>query len=337
MHMRISMGPLCLVGLLIGGLLATPGMTDAQSATGYLARFTDQVIYLAPIVAGNSEWYVTTDNAGQVTTQSSAVTWQESGSNVELTFAQLTYGGHSTLTGTITHDLKLYIPTNQGTFEDILLVPGTVTQYNQAVTTIQQQAAHMRQQEAKVRAYQAKVQAFDALSATIQSDLAQLPHDQATVQSDIQSTRSGLNQEFHDLEITLQAEKTTQRMAQAYPNGDNGNVSYDASNVSYDASNVRWDASNVEWDQSQWNDDATAWAQEIQSLWAAIKRYTLAKRTFHSLPIRALPIPYDEALAKQSHQAFVHTTSVYAADTARRRTMVNRAKAAANAVANLGS
>lgn len=65
----------------------------------------------------------------------------------------LTFDGDKTLTGTIENNrLILVFPSNDGTLESFVLIPGTVNEYNQAVTTIQAMIKDSNNKEARLKA-----------------------------------------------------------------------------------------------------------------------------------------------------------------------------------------
>jgi hypothetical protein len=86
-------------------------------------------------------WTATALSSGQVQTFSAGLSGSVSGSQLTLDVNSGQLLGASSISGSIAgSDLDLSIPTGSGTLYSVQLVPGTTTQYNQAVAALNESA-----------------------------------------------------------------------------------------------------------------------------------------------------------------------------------------------------
>jgi hypothetical protein len=257
--------PFSASGAVHGDGLATG--TPPAVGTGYLTSGNGDVIFLqwnknGSFVSGSGQDVALSGQTPNMTTESNtfSVTGTINGGSVTLSFSgwftappqfgQLR-GGR----------LTINVPQQSGGLAPLTFRTASVNDFNAAVSNLQQRAgqanqaaisaaqAQQRQQEAQQRQQeraaqiQKQQQAIDHDISTVNQDLSNLAQSSAT--DGLQAMTDALAQEKAQLQKTAQAEQAVLAEAKAHPDGNNGNVCYDASNVDYDASNVSYDASNV--------------------------------------------------------------------------------------------
>ncbi|MHB8190485.1 MAG: hypothetical protein ACYDHP_08750 [Ferrimicrobium sp.] len=211
-----------------------------------------------------------------------------SGNVVELDLGNSLFGSHRVL-GTLSNfALALNIPTPGGSLQLTTFKDEPLSTFNKDVATVAKnvnvadqqaaQAAAAAQAQANQEAAAAQAQAQIAAQAqanqsavvsaasTVSSDIASLQGDISTVQSDTQQVGTDLATEGSDLTKAQTRLQTMQQLAANHPNGDSGEVCYNASEVSYDQSVVTYGAGVVEYDLGSLEGDLQQLAKDLSTL-----------------------------------------------------------------------
>lgn len=233
---------------------SSPSSSSAGSQIqGYIASFTNAVYFFSPFVNGTSQFYEAYDksqNNPKVVSQSSQVSINQSGNNVQVTFQSLVFGpnSQSQLTGTLSgQQLVIMVPQSDGSLNSLTFYPGAISQYNRDVQQLKQQVSQQQQAIAQQAATQHAQQRISSAVQTVLSDIQQIKSSQNDIQSALSSMSDALQQEQNDLTKTRQQLQSEESLAQKYPNGDNGEIGYQSGEVSYDEGTVSYDQGAVQY------------------------------------------------------------------------------------------
>jgi len=231
-------------------LIGTPDPTaSAPVGTGYLAIGNGFVDYI--------QW---TNNGGQLSGSAQAVS--VSGQPPSLTTAtqtltvagtlqgptlSITFDGGAATFGTLSgKSFTLDFPQKDGSLAPVPFQAAAATAFNGALSDLNQRVTQANTQEANAQALQQQQQTIDSDVARVSADLASLPSTQSTMTSDVQAATAGdLQGEAKDLASTQTDQRNVVAEAMQYPGGNTGSVCVDANAVGVDANGVAVDANSV--------------------------------------------------------------------------------------------
>ena len=147
------------------------------------------------------------------------------------------------------------MPQTDGTLAPIAFHSASASDYNAAVTDLSQRVQTANAQEANAEALAAAEHKIDQAAAAVSSALAALSNSVGVVNNNLGALPGSLKAEADEVAQTKAGDQNVQTEAQQHPDGNSGQVCYDASQVSYDASQVEYDATQVTYDATQIKSD----------------------------------------------------------------------------------
>lgn len=235
---------------------ATPAV-----GSGYLATGDGWVAFLQwndqeGAVSGTLETVTTTNSPPNEKTQAdtSNVAGSIKGSSISLSFDGspdqfgTVYGGSFTIN----------VPQADGSLAAITFHAATAQDYNNALSALNAGVDAANGQAAQAQALAAREQQIAKDASTVSSDISGIANTESSLGQAVQAIPSDLKHQATDLATTHTEEQKVDGEAKQYPDGNNGQVCYDAGTVSYDAGTVSYEAGTVSYDAGSVSNDLSA-------------------------------------------------------------------------------
>lgn len=244
--------------------------------SGYLATDSNSVAFIQWVddhgtVSGSAQIVGTQGTAPKLTLTSTTerVTGTVDGSTLHISFdgAPDTFG---TVAGS---RVTLNFPQSDGTLASTTFRKASTSAFDDAVSKLRAAVARSNQQ---AQAAQARADAETKLESDAQGvadALDQLTSARSTLASDLGKLPGTLQQQASDLTKTATDKQNVVNEAQQFPDGNAGQVCYDASQVAYDASQVAYDASSVAYNATSIASDISAIRGDIATIDSNLQLY----------------------------------------------------------------
>jgi hypothetical protein len=185
----------------------------------------------------------------------------------------ISFDGGAANFGTLAgNSFTLNFPQTDGSLAPVTFHSASVVDFNQAVADLKERIAAANRRTFDAQALQQAEQKLDQEAAAVSSEIGGLAR-QSPLTGAEQSVGASVQKEDDALGTVKSAEQKVKAEAQQYPDGNNGNVCYDASNVGYDASNVGYDASNVGYAANDVQDHINKGRNAIKGLQSDFAQY----------------------------------------------------------------
>ncbi|SMC05854.1 hypothetical protein SAMN00768000_2492 [Sulfobacillus thermosulfidooxidans DSM 9293] len=203
----------------------SPSNSTANQIEGYIADFSNGVEFFAPFVNGTSQFYEVYDqgpNNPVAVTESSVVSINQDGSNVQILFQGLNFGPNfqSQLTGTLSNgQLTVLFPQSDGSLNSVTFQPRTIGQYNQAVHQLKEQVNQQQQALAQQAQISNEQQTISNDAQTVPADLQSEQSGQNSITAALSAMNQDLQSETADLVTTANQLQAEEVLAEQYPKG----------------------------------------------------------------------------------------------------------------------